>query len=503
MFESAEIGHKLGKKAYKKAEPLLRQALLDAQFSLLASGHHAVIVLVNGVNGAGKGETVNLINEWMDPRHIRTEAFATATVHDQPMGQAGRPAMWPFWQVLPPKGHVGIFFGNWYTNPIVHHALGQDTKARFRTRLEEIRAFERMLVAEGVLLVKLWFHMTRSGVRQRLKALEKDPDTAWRVTTADWQSLARYDTFVQSSAKALRKTSTAEAPWLVIDGSDPQYRAITAGNYLLSYLQRAALPPTPTPHHGAPQPPAPLDGRSLLNSFDYGRTLARKAYDRELERLQGRMNALLRSSAMKSRSLVLVFEGMDAAGKGSTIRRITHAMDARHYRVVPVAAPNEAERAQPYLWRFWRYLPQLQHTVIFDRSWYGRVLVERVEGFCSEAAWTRAYDEINAFEEQQAQAGALVVKFWLAITPDEQLKRFEDRQNTPHKAYKITPDDWRNREKWPQYAQAVDDMIDRTSTDIAPWHVVACDDKRWSRVEVLRHLCQRLEAALGEAATPK
>ena len=206
---------------------------------------------------------------------------------------------------------------------------------------------------------------------------------------------------------------------------------------------------------------------------------------------------------MTSRSLVLVFEGMDAAGKGSTIRRITHAMDARHYRVVPVAAPNEAERAQPYLWRFWRYLPQLQHTVIFDRSWYGRVLVERVEGFCSEAAWTRAYDEINAFEEQQAQAGALVVKFWLAITPDEQLKRFEDRQNTPHKAYKITPDDWRNREKWPQYAQAVDDMIDRTSTDIAPWHVVACDDKRWSRVEVLRHLCQRLEAALGEAATPK
>ncbi len=503
MFESAEIGHQLGKKAYKKAEPLLRQALLEAQFAMLANQHHAVVVLVNGVDGAGKGETVNLFNEWMDPRHIRTDAFASPTANDPTDGLHGRPAMWRFWQVLPPKGHVGILFGNWYTEPIVHHALGQDNKARFQARLEEIRAFERMLVAEGVLLVKLWFHMTRDGVRQRLKALEKDPKTTWRVTPADWERLERYGPFIQASAKALRKTSTGEAPWLVIDGSDPNYRAITAGNYLLSYLQRAGLPPRPTPRHAAPQPPAPLDGRSLMDSFDYQRQLSRKDYDNELARLQGRMNVLLRSPAMQKRSLVLVFEGMDAAGKGSTIRRITQAMDARHYRVVPVAAPNEPERAQPYLWRFWRYLPRWQHTVIFDRSWYGRVLVERVEGFCSEHAWTRAYDEINAFEEQQTQAGALVLKFWLAITPEEQLKRFEDRQTTPHQAYKITPDDWRNRDKWPQYALAVDDMIDRTSTDIAPWHVVACNDKLWSRVEVLRLLCQRLEAAVGDSTSGK
>jgi polyphosphate:AMP phosphotransferase len=499
MFESAEIGHHLSKKAYKAAEPALREALLEAQFALLEKQTNAVIVLVNGVDGAGKGETVNLLNEWMDPRHIRTEAFASPTSPGAALEeQVGRPAMWRFWQVLPPKGHVGILFGNWYTEPIVQHALGTDSKARFLARMEEIRAFERMLVAEGVLLVKLWFHMTREGVSQHFKTLEKDPKTAWRVSAADWDRHKHYNLFIEASAKALRKTSTGDAPWLIIDGSDPAYRSLTAGRYLLEAMQRAAESPTPQPSHAAPHPPPPLDGRSLLGSFDYERQLDRKAYTDALERLQGRLNGLLRAPEMSKRSLVLVFEGVDAAGKGSTIRRITQAMDARHYRVVPVAAPNEAERAQPYLWRFWRYLPRWQHTVIFDRSWYGRVLVERVEGFCTEHAWTRAYDEINAFEEQQTEAGALVVKFWLAITQEEQLKRFEARQATPHKHYKITPDDWRNRDQWPAYARAVDDMIDRTSTDIAPWHVVACNDKLWSRVEVLRLLCERLEAAIRQ-----
>jgi polyphosphate:AMP phosphotransferase len=502
MFESAEIGHKMDKKAYREAEKELRQALLQAQYALLESRHHAVVVLVNGVDGAGKGETVNLFNEWMDPRHIRTEAFAALTPAQQEV-LGGRSDMWRFWQVLPPKGHIGILFGNWYTDPIVQRAHGHDSKAQFQSRLEDIRAFERMLVSEGVLLVKLWFHMTRDGVEKRFKALSKDPRTAWKVTAADKNRLDHYDELAATSATALRKTSTGEAPWLVVDGSDPQYRAITAGRHLLSHVQKAAQAPAPTPSRAAPLPPAPLDGRSLLDSFDYQRKLLPKAYEEQLDLLQGRLNALLRAPELKRRSLVLVFEGMDAAGKGSTIRRITQAMDARHYRVVPIAAPNESERAQPYLWRFWRYLPQWQHTVIFDRSWYGRVLVERVEGFCSEAAWTRAYDEINAFEEQMTEAGAIVVKFWLAITSDEQLRRFEARQSIPYKQHKITPEDWRNRDKWPLYTRAVDDMIDRTSTELAPWHVVASDDKLWSRIEVLNALCQRLDAAIQQGKKRK
>ena len=411
--------------------------------------------------------------------------------------------MWRFWQVLPPKGHIGILYGNWYNDPIAQHARGHDSKAQFQARLEDIRAFERMLVAEGVLLIKLWFHMTRDGVEKRFKALAKDPKTAWRVTPDDWERLKHYDDLAAAAAVALRKTSTGDAPWLVVDGSDPAYRAITAGRYLLTYLERAAQPPVPAVSHAAPLPPAPLDERSLLDSFDYQRRLDEDTYKERILIEQGRLNTLLRAPELQQRSLVLVFEGMDAAGKGSTIRRITQAMDARHYRVVPVAAPNESERAQPYLWRFWRYLPRLQHTVIFDRSWYGRVLVERVEGFCSEDAWTRAYDEINAFEEDLHEAGAIVVKFWLSITMDEQLRRFEARQNTPHKRHKITAEDWRNREKWPQYARAVDDMIDRTSTELAPWHVVASNDKLWSRVEVLRTLCDRLEDTIRQGKPAK
>lgn len=495
MFESAEIGHKIDKTSYKREEPALREALLSAQFELLRQARTAVVVLVNGVPGAGKGETVNLFNEWMDPRHIRTEAFG-------PAGGDGRPDMWRFWQVLPPKGHIGMLFGSWYTDPLNDAVTGEDKPDRFHHRLERIRQFERMLVAEGVVLVKLWFHLSKKAAKARFKLLASDPRTAWRVTTAEWDHLPQHDEWVRVSGEALRKTSTGEAPWHVIEGSDPAYRALTAGRLLLDALTAClnAAPAATTAVASVAEPAAPaaasLDGRSLLAAQDYTRHLGRKRYEERLEELQGRLNGLSRRLADQRRSLVVVFEGMDAAGKGSTIRRVTQALDARHYRVVPVAAPNENERAQPYLWRFWRYIPHHGHITLFDRSWFGRVLVERVEGFCTPADWARAYDEINEFEEQLSEAGAVVVKFWLAVTADEQLRRFEARKNTPHKQHKINEDDWRNRAQWPVYGQAVSDMIDRTSTRKAPWHVVASDDKLWSRIEVLSLLCDRLEAAL-------
>lgn len=491
MFESAEIGHSIPKKDYKAREPVLREALLGAQYQLLQKAKFPVIILVNGVDGAGKGETVNLLNEWMDPRHIRTEAFGALTDEER-----RHPEMWRFWQVLPPKGHIGIFFGSWYTDPILARVMADEKKARFSERLEAIRQFERMLVAEGALLIKFWFHLSKAAARKRFKALESDPVNAWRVTAQDWKHLKHYDEFVTVSEQALRKTSTGEAPWLVIEGSDPAYRSLTAGDHLLQALKQRLDGKAPPHAVAAPVPPPALDGRTLLGSFDYTRDLTEKLYDRKLVALQGRLNLLTRDPRLASRSLVVVFEGMDAAGKGSTIRRVTQALDARHYRVVPVAAPSEEERAQPYLWRFWRHVPRHGHAVLFDRSWYGRVLVERVEGFCSEIDWMRAYDEINSFEEQLTAGGAVVVKFWMAITPDEQLRRFEERKRTPHKNFKITDDDWRNRKKWPLYERAIGDMIDRTSTDVAPWHVVASNSKMFSRIEVLTHLCERLEKAL-------
>ncbi len=491
MFESAEIGHKLGKAEYKREAPKLRQALLEAQYELLENGKFPVVILVNGVDGAGKGETVNLLNEWMDPRHIHTHAFGEMTDAERQ-----RPEMWRFWQALPPKGRIGILFGSWYTDPILRRVMGHDKRAVFERRLERIRHFERMLAAEGALVLKLWFHLSKAAQKKRFKELLASKKTAWRVGPGDWERFKHYDEFVDICEDALRETGTGEAPWQVIEGSDPEYRSLTAGRMLLDALRARLKGAAPRLSPAAPPPEPPIDKRNILNSLDYTRRLAPKAYDKRLEKAQARLNQLTRHKRMRERSLVMVFEGMDAAGKGSTIRRLTRAMDARYYRVIPIAAPTDEERAQPYLWRFWRRIPGHGAAAIFDRSWYGRVLVERVEGFCAEADWMRAYHEINDFEEQLGDAGGIVAKFWLAVTPQEQLRRFRERQKIAYKRFKITDEDWRNRKKWPRYEQAICDMIDRTSTDLAPWHVVAANDKLHARVEVIERLCDLVESRL-------
>ena len=491
MFESAEIGHKLKKSEYDREEPKLRRALLDAQYRLLEKSKFPVIILVNGVDGAGKGETVNLLNEWMDPRHVHTYAFGASTDAER-----ARPEMWRFWTSLPPKGRIGILFGSWYTDPILQRVLENEGSAEFEQRLARIRDHERMLVAEGALIVKLWFHLSKDAQKARLKLLSAKKKTAWRVTKDDWKHFKHYDEFVNVCELALRETSTGEAPWNIIEGSNHEYRSLTAGRLLLDALERRLKGPGQAVAAPEPLPQASIDKLDLLNTADYTRKLERDGYQKQLSKLQGELNLLTRHRKMRERSIVMVFEGMDAAGKGSTIRRITRAMDARFYHIVPIAAPSDEERAQPYLWRFWRHVPPHGHAVIFDRSWYGRVLVERVEKFCREEDWQRAYHEINEFEEQLSDGGAIVAKFWLAISPDEQLRRFKERAKTPHKQFKITDEDWRNRKKWPAYERAVGDMIDRTSTDTAKWHVVASNDKPWSRVEALKRLVETIEAHL-------
>jgi polyphosphate:AMP phosphotransferase len=493
MFESAEVGHKVGKAEYAKREPLLRAALLKAQYDLLADGSFPVLILIGGVDGAGKGETVNLLNEWMDPRHIVTRAFGPPTDEE-----AQRPAMWRFWRALPPKGRIGVLFGSWYTEPIVRRAMGRSSKSELLQSLAEVRHFERMLAAEGALILKFWFHLSKPAQKKRLEALRADPATRWRVTSTDLERFERYDRFRKVSAEALRETSTGEAPWSIIDGTNANHRALAVGTQLLEALQArlaANRKPARAAAARAAQSPAP-DPDNVLSTLDYTRALSRKDYRKKLEAWQGRLAELTRSRHFRDRSLIVVFEGQDAAGKGSTIRRITGALDARHYQVIPIAAPTQEERAQPYLWRFWRHLPLQGRVTIFDRSWYGRVLVERVEKLCPEADWMRAYHEINAFEEQLVRHGAVVAKFWMAITPDEQLRRFKERQAVAFKNFKITDEDWRNREKWPDYERAVCEMIERCSTDAAAWNVVPANDKLFARIEVLKTLCQALKAAL-------
>jgi polyphosphate:AMP phosphotransferase len=497
LLKTLETGQPVSKSAWKEASATLRQQLLDAQHRLLQSGRSSLLILVHGVDGAGRGETVNLFNEWMDPRHIRTEAFGPLSAIERQ-----RPPMWRYWQVLPPKGHIGVLYGSWYSDPIASQMTDTDAPEGLLHRLAYIRRFEQMLVSEGVVLLKFWFHLSKKAARERMKLLASDPRTAWRVTEQERERLQHHEAFVQAAEDVMAATHTDAAPWHLIDGADPAFRSLAASRHVLAALEHMlAMPP-----RMAAQPESLVESGASVSQTqpnrlfwsDANRTLKRKTYDEELERLQGRLALLSRDPRMQQRSLVLVFEGMDAAGKGSTIRRLTHAWDARFYRVVPVAAPNENERAQPYLWRFWRYIPPHGKAVIFDRSWYGRVLVERAEGYCSPVDWQRAYDEINAYEEELSQSGAVIVKFWLAISPEEQLKRFKAREVTPHKNYKITEDDWRNREKWPLYERAVEQMVDRTSTRMAPWHIVASDDKLWSRIEVLRLLCERLEGALDE-----
>ena len=491
MFESAELGHSVPDREYDREEPKLREALLKAQYDLLESKSFPVIILIGGVDGAGKGETVNILNEWMDPRFIHTHAFGEMSDEERE-----RPRMWRYWRALPPKGRIGVLFGAWHTDPIVNRVAGRSDDAQLELAMEETVRFERMLVDEGALLLKFWFHLSRKAQKKRLQALESDPKTRWRVTDTDWERFKLYDRFRKVSESALRETSTGYAPWIVVEGTDPNYRYLTVGRTILAALRKRLAGDKPVVTRPAALPEPALDGRTVLSSLDYETTLTRKAYNRKLEKYQGELNLLSRHKKFRNRSLIIVMEGVDAAGKGGAVRRITGALDARHYQVTPIAAPTEEERAQPYLWRFWRHLPRKGRVTIFDRSWYGRVLVERVEKFCSEQDWMRAYHEINDFEEQLVEAGAIVTKFWVTVTKDEQLRRFRERERTPFKSFKITPEDWRSRRKWNDYERAVCDMIERTSNELAPWVLVAANDKFSARIEILKTLCERVEAAL-------
>ena len=492
MFESAELGHKIAKSVYKREVPPLREALLDAQFDLLQSKKFPVIILVAGVDSGGKGETVNILNEWLDPRHIETHALRALTGEE-----LERPPMWRYWRTLPPKGKIGMFIGSWYSEPLVDNVYKRISNADLDQRLERIIRFERILCDEGALFLKFWLHLSRDQQKKRLTSLEKDPDTRWRVTDRDWKNYKKYDRFHQVSERMLRATSTAEAPWLIVEGTDPRYRYLTIGKTILQSLRERLDAPEP-PKVREPIPPATIsiDGLRILQTLDLSKKLAKNDYEEELEKWQGKLNRLSRHDKFEKISLVAVFEGNDAAGKGGAIRRVTQALDARRYRIASFAAPTEEERLQPYLWRFWRHIPHSGRFALFDRSWYGRVLVERIEGYCDHADWMRAYGEINDFEEQLVRHQTVVVKFWLAIDKKEQLKRFDAREKIGFKRFKITDDDWRNREKWDDYEQAVCDMIDRTSTEIAPWTLVEANDKNYARIKILKTICNRIEEAL-------
>ena len=494
MFESAELGHKIDKATYDKAVPALREALLEAQLDLAQSAKFPVVILLGGLDGAGRGETLNLLNEWMDPRHVQAHGMGEPSDEE-----LDRPMMWRFWRALPPKGKIGIFLGSWYTWPILNRVNGVTKLADLDQSLERARLLEKMLTDEGALVLKFWLHLSKDKQEKRLKSLEKDPKTRWRVTERDWQHFKLYDKLASIHESVIRHTSTAEAPWFIIEGEDPRYRSLTIGKMIHESIRKRLDAPTVKPVGLSAPPLLPsIDKLHILKALQLDQKLDKKTYEAELAKYQSKLALLTRDPRFKEITVIAMFEGNDAAGKGGSIRRITGALDARIYQVVPVAAPTEEERAQPYLWRFWRHVPRRGKVTIFDRSWYGRVLVERVEGFCSESDWMRAYGEINEFEAQLVRHNIVMVKFWLTISKEEQLKRFKEREKTGFKRYKITDEDWRNREKWDDYENAVCDMVDRTSTERAPWTLVEAKNKYYARIKVLKTVCELVEDKLKQ-----
>ncbi len=496
MLNTVDLGRTVSKADYKRELPELRSRLLEAQRALRSAGI-SVLILIEGMDGSGRAEVVNRLHEWLDPRGLQTHTFWSPSDEERE-----RPPFWRFWRVLPGSGEIAIFLGGWYREILTDAVHDKLKDASLEARLAPVMDMENMLSADRTLILKFWYQLPRAVQQQRLAKEDATPDDRWPNPKAALQGRKALQTWAE---RILRRTDTAEAPWFIIAAEDDRYRDLSTAYTLLEAMERRLAAqadrrtePLPPPEPALPH--AQSARVTVLDHVDLSASVTTSSYEKRLPKLQDKLRALLWKAYDHGLTTYLVFEGWDAAGKGGSIRRLTTGMDARLYRVIPYGPPSSHELEHHYLWRFWRQVPRAGRVAVFDRSWYGRVLVERVEGLCSSAEWQRAYHEINEFEAQLAASKGLVLKFWLHISPEEQLRRFEDRQNTPWKQYKITPDDWRNREKRPAYEQAVNEMVLRTDTGHAPWHLIAHENKEYGRLRILEIVTKALEERLGEAA---
>ncbi|CAA6604086.1 UDP-galactose-lipid carrier transferase [Rhodospirillaceae bacterium LM-1] len=545
MFQTAELGQKVSREDFDRISQDLRTDLLTLQNELRGCDFPVILVFA-GVDGGGKGETVNLLNEWMDPRWIATRAYSMPSDEERE-----RPFYWRFWRDLPPKGQVGLFLSSWYSHPINSHVRKEASTAEFESLLDRVNSFEKTLADDGALIVKFWLHLSKSAQKRRLKSLEKDELQSWRVTKQDWKNWKNYDQFINTAEHMISKTSTGYAPWEIVEGEDSRFRSLTVLTLVRDAIRKhmteratkrkviaelaaaanakrtaelanvhsqiktlekkaeaattkkagkgkakaAKAQETPT---ASLTPQGQLQPRTVLSALDMTQKYEKKEAGLALKKAKAELALLYRQAKARGISTLLVFEGWDAAGKGGAIRRLTASLDARDYRVTPVAAPTDEERAQHYLWRFWRHMPRAGRLTIFDRSWYGRVLVERVEGFARNEEWHRAFSEINDFEEQIAFHGTVLAKFWVHITKEEQYRRFKERETIAYKKWKLTDEDWRNRAKWDDYEIAVNEMVERTSTRQAPWILVEGNDKNFARVKIIQSVADLLKKRLAK-----
>ncbi|MCG8609821.1 MAG: polyphosphate:AMP phosphotransferase [Pseudomonadales bacterium] len=494
MFEAAELGRKLDKKTFKDLVTPLRAALLQEQFKLSAK-KRPVIIIVEGVDNGIKGELINRLNEWFDTRGLEVHAFGHKTEAEHE-----RPRFWRYWMSLPARGRIGIFSSSWYTGTLYERTFRKLSARNFDVHMKRISSLEESLAADGALILKFWLHMSKDIQRSRFKRVKKEKKTRWMVSKMDLALHDNHKEYIQAAERAIRMTDNANAPWLIVEAEEARYRDATVAQTILKALE-GMVEQTEICSDGDSVarlvPPAGTH-KTILDGIDLSQSLGKDTYSSRLDELQNRLTQLSWQAYHQQKTTVMVFEGWDAAGKGGAIRRVMNAVDARIAQVISIAAPTDEELAHHYLWRFWRHIPRAGRMIIYDRSWYGRVLVERVEGFARAPEWRRAYLEINDFEEQLTEHGFNLLKFWIHIDPDEQLTRFKEREQIPYKQHKITDEDWRNREKWGAYELAINDMVARTSTDYAPWTLIPGNDKKLARIKVLETVCERLENSLGK-----
>ncbi len=452
-----------------------------------------VLVLVEGWGTSGKGSGIGSIIQNIDPRFFKVFDMEKKTEED-----ARKPFLYRHFAKIPEAGKFVFLDSGWMGELTGGYLQGEFSEKEYAKRIESVQRFERQLTDNGYLVVKLFLNISRKEQERRIRHLAGEKDTAWRVGSYDLWQHEHYDRCRDVFSDYLKQTNQPSAPWYIIDAKSRKWRELqimeilTKGIDIALSNSQMAVPLL--------QNVFPLERMPLLSEIPLDKTISEEDYKKELKQLRQRLGELHNRLYRKKVPVIIAYEGWDAAGKGGNIKRITSALDPRGYEVHPIASPEPHEKARHYLWRFWTRLPKTGHIAIFDRTWYGRVMVERLEGFCSENDWKRAYHEINEFEKELHDWGAVIIKFWVQIDKDTQLERFTERQNTLAKQWKITEEDWRNRDKWDQYEQAVNEMLAKTSTTYAPWHILESVDKKYARIKALRIVVEELEKALEKEA---
>ena len=448
-----------------------------------------VLVLFEGWGTAGKGSVLGKVIRNIDPRFFKVAAMDVPTQEER-----RKPFLYRYFVKIPEAGKFMFLDSGWMDEVTGECLDGVLREKDYKKKIESVKRFERQLTDNGYLVMKFFFHISQKEQKKRIDALKSDKNTSWRVGEKDsWQN-RHYDKCLSVFDRYLNDTNLPADPWYIIDAKSRKWAQLQVLETLVSGIDTAlknsamAVPLL--------QNVFPLERMPKLDEIDLDKAVTQEEYRAELDRLQEKLGHLHNKLYRKKVPVIIAYEGWDAAGKGGNIKRITEALDPRGFEVHPIASPEPHEKARHYLWRFWNRLPKTGHIAVFDRTWYGRVMVERLEGFCRENDWQRAYNEINEFERELADWGAVIIKFWVQIDKDTQLARFNERQNTPAKQWKITEEDWRNREKWDLYEGAVNEMLQKTNTTYAPWHILESNDKRYARLKALRIVIESIEKAL-------